>query len=476
MIILSLTSQEVKLLYTEDNGTIVPLPSSNTSFRYSNYGGNGSQRVTKRLVDALIARIREILNTSDTAVLMGTPLLVASGMDVDRKDVDRMVDLLRNNGFSTVNTADVESAVARKYESEPAYDGVVTVNANGTDIHLALSFRSQPGRMARKTLVGLGNDPRVEQVAAKIWEYIREDTVDLRYEDQHDQLVEAARRFLDSKLPEVEDEVRLSDGYYHTYCLNRTRANFMESDDTARLQDEFTELLERYDASDRSRLALVLRNRAIDNEYLMHNITAGFKYVVNLQDQLLQDVVRQFSPGCDFAAYETEPEPLAKPQPRPATPPSFNTNPAATAPTGQAAPTVGTFTDTFVPDDTPAKDPARPVGMPTIDIAAEIVTEKTGLFKKKRSLKIRVSSPDIQRLPWRSVLLVQDKPLFKIQDQNVVKEFDRDDDLPFIITIPLPLPQCPDASSVMIYFKPDPSERVGINEAYRQRDLETNIK
>lgn len=101
-----------------------------------------------------------------------------------------------------------------------------------------------------------------------------------------------------------------------------------------------------------------------------------------------------------------------------------------------------------------------------VKLSATVEKIKTGWFGKKFVLHVTASLPDGVALPCRAVLLVQDKPLVRIDEAYIVGEYDKGDTGPFTYDHELPLAACKNASKLNVYFVPHPEETIGINNAF----------
>lgn len=354
--------------------------------------------------------------------------------------------------------------IALYYDREYTYDGVVVVDSDGKDVTYSLAMRGQTGAIERRRLKGLGLDPRIELLANRIWEDVRDQTIDLHYENECKVLEMAAIDFIESGKSEIDGSVQLSDGYTYDYYLSRADANKMQTERGMKLETELSNLLESFNLQDRSNSVVVFAGKTMGNEYLVSTLGKGFRTVEQLTGALaeavakVQDVIPESAPLKPVETVATradvtpEANPVAEEQ----------------APAPKPESTAKLVEGEETPEYAEEKAENEKAKIPVIRIKAGVSTVKAGAFKKKKVLEIEVDSDDIKKLKWRSVLLIQEKPLTTLLEQNVVKEFDRGDTLPFFLKFDLPLKHCPKAEKVRIYIKPDPSERVGINEAYNQ--------
>ena len=105
-----------------------------------------------------------------------------------------------------------------------------------------------------------------------------------------------------------------------------------------------------------------------------------------------------------------------------------------------------------------------------VKITAELEVKKSGGFlgfgaSTKKSLKVCVEILKGASLPCRGVVIIQGKPLVKI-DRTICRSYDierGESGIIFNETIELPLVECKDAGTLYVYFKPHEDESLNIN-------------
>lgn len=454
-IIITLSGKKISLEYIREDGAGEPAPFPRGSwpmplsvFSRKLISGFGSDFVFD-ITDRLKTLFEETLSDAgDLESQKGSlPIVFLLENDVTDEDAKSIKENFGKLGYGNVATLRPDLLIAEYYRNGYHPQGVVTVNSDGTDLYISLSLDSQPGGVARKVLPGDGYDPRTEALAVKIWEQVRDCTIDLRMENEMPALTNAALNYLSSGKSEMEGTVRLSDGGECDFLVNRSMVN---NESTRRIQSELAGFLTEFGLADRSRSVLVLRGDAITTQYLRQSLTPGFGEVAEMKGNLRDAVIRLAVSN----ATGIEQKEIVKPAPvSPLTP----------------KPEVNALTDdpTRSPKEEPQQEePEKEISLMPLKIEASVETLKTGFLKKKKILKIHISGEKNEKLKWHSVLCVQERPLSTVEMKNVVKDYDRGSKLPFSIDIELPLKQCPDAKRLRIYFKPHPDEPVGINNAY----------
>lgn len=105
-----------------------------------------------------------------------------------------------------------------------------------------------------------------------------------------------------------------------------------------------------------------------------------------------------------------------------------------------------------------------------VKLSGSVEKEKTGFFRSKKVLKVRIEIPGGEPLPCNSVLLIQERPLASIQAHYIRAEYEKGETGPFEFSADMPLSCCDGASRLRVYFKPHPDEAIGINNAFECND------
>lgn len=476
-IIIMLSGKKISLEYVREDGAGVPAPFPRGNWpmplsSFSRKQASGPDLVFD-ITDRLKTLFVETLSASgELESLKETlPIVFLLENDVADADGESIKEAFGKLGYGNVAVLRPDLLTADYYRREYHPQGVVTVNSDGRDLYISLSLDSQPGGVARKVMPGDGYDPRAEALAIKIWEQVRDYTIDLRMENEMSALERAALEYLSSGRSEMEGTVRLSDGGEYDFFVNRSMVN---NDGTRKIQSALAEFLTEFGLADRSRSVLVLRGDSIGSPYLKESLTPGFGEVSEMKGNLRDAVIRlALSDAAGMVPTE-----IVKPAPQKETGSNLRPEPAKSSSPFSSLSRKTENTQPATDNGQPTTDNGQPEKgnspMP-IKIEATVETVKAGFLKKKKVLKVRVEGEGNEKLKWHSVLCIQEKPLSTVELENVVKDYDRGAKLPFSHDLELPLKQCPDAKRLRIYFKPHPDEPVGINNAYEVAPCTVNL-
>lgn len=415
---------------------------------------------------------REVLPPDHKLPEFGSALAVFPSL-ADEKKRDEMLTTLSKKGCGDVEAVGEDAVIVNYYIQEYPFDGIIIVDSDGHDLSFSMGIGNQPESLGKAVHKGLALDPRVEKLAEQLWDQIKDQTIDLKFENESETLERIAGEFLKSGRSETEDEVLLSDGMEYSYYLSRTIVNKVQARDADRLRGAFNDFLEKYDMTDRSNSVIVLTGAAMGNDYLKGNLAPGFKsvaaYAGSLREAAERIAVRkewdrwiagELTPFVKSGDRKIEAETDKALKESRGRKPSWEElsveNPELKEESqGETVKSKGKSTEVA----------ERP---PLVKITVKVETVKAGMFKKKKILNIEIDSEDIKKLPIEGVLVIQEKPLTTLNPDNIVREYERGKEFPFYLKIDLPLKNHPDAKSLRIYFKPSPNERVKLNEGYRQ--------
>ncbi len=457
-IIITLSGKKISMEYICENRAEVPIPfpRGNWPMPLSDFSRNMESRFGQDFIFEITKRLTTFFEETqaDTGDLESQktllPIVFILENDVTDEDAESIRTDFSNLGYDNIATLRPDLLIAGYYRNGYHPQGVITVNSDGADLYISLSLDSQPGGVVRKVLYGDGYDPRTEALAMRIWEQVRERTIDLRIENEMPALTKVALDYLSSGRAEIEGTVRLSNGEECPFFIERDMVN---NESTHRLQSTFAMFLKDFGLADRSRSVIVLRGDAITSNYLKQSLTPGFGEVAEMKENLRNAVIRLAVSN----ATGIEQKEIVEPKPEKARTPAFS-------PESNSS-TVNTV---FQPQEEPQqKESDKESSLIPIKIEATVETVSAGLLRRRRILKIHISGKRNEKLKWHSVLCVQEEPLTTVEMKNVVMDYARDSKLPFSLDVELPLKQCPNAKRLRIYFKPHPDEPVGINNAYK---------
>ena len=452
-IIITLSGEKISMSYTteERRGITLPLPDMAQQQPLTKFLRTEEPRFDGLFCMEVIKRIERFLDTNEDREerqhLDRTEIVFIIGNDLPDELLVSIEKDFRIRGVKA-RMIRPDLLIAEYYRRNYDFHGIVIADSDGKNLFLSCALKDRPGEVARLELKGSGADPRLDGLAKEIWGVISYHAVDLTLEDEMERLTECAARFIETGKAELDCEVTLSDG--NSYALTIYKSMIPDSD-SRMLEADFSGFLgEKGNLSDHSKSVLVLRGEATGSRYLRDLLSPGFKEVAEVKGALYEALIR-LALSEDAPSFQAKELTVTCESPtRRVTRENDDEQPA----------TIG---KTSEPDLLPIK------------IEATVEKIKSGLFKKKSVLKIKISSPKGDRIKWHSVLCVQEKPLSSIMDENIVREYDRGDSLPFSLDLELPLRQCPQAKRLRIYFKPHPDEPVGINNAYQSEGCTVNI-
>lgn len=463
-IIITLSADNIALAYVKGDGSRLPepFPGSVWPMTLRAFGGGAASSPNFRIGKSLDERVRYLFDEGllldddgEAGYKNSLEVLLLTENDLTDADIDNAKADLERWGFKNLRLMHPDIAVTEFYCSENDYQGLVIASSNGKDLSVSLYSIDKPLEFQRYNLPGMACDNRVEAVAEKIWELVKDNTLGLTYSTEAPALRKVAQDFLKTNENELEGPVRLSDNNSYDFFLMRSSLRSLSQTDGS-LQAKFTDILLDNDMSDRSTLALVLRNDAVGNLYLKEMLTEAFAKVEE-DTASLRDAVAGHIAGKDW---DTIGERIViKSSALQGRPVFYKTNVRKVEESKESEEEKVEKIEPLPPE--PKIHKRIPV-----NIDAKVSTVKKSFFKKQSVLKIIVDIPDCQNLPWKSVLCVQEDPLSVVDRRYVVREYPREERPPFALDLDLPLKSSPNARKLRIYFLPDPDEPVGINNVY----------
>lgn len=386
------------------------------------------------------------------------PIVLTVENDITDPETVKIISDLNKWGFDTVRLTRPDVLVVDYYNKTYDFDGLAIVSSNGKDITVSLFSKEWPKDIIRKTFEGRAADDRVENVALKIWDQVKDLTFGLKYDTERAALMAAAEAFLRENKAEKNDMIRLSDNDTYQYVLTRKMLTNLPASAES-LENVFTDFMQSNGMADRGKMAVILRNKAIGNHYITESVTKFFA-AKEADRGSLKDALDLLIANRDLEKIADKVDQTFAPGNKP-----IKTDGPVNKP---VAPTVYD----------PVREPepkCTPKEFIPVEITARIDKVKTGFLKKKTVLHITIDLELGTSLPWDSVLCVQEAPLVTIKQENVVRTYDKGKKGPFALDLDLPLPQCPKAKKLRVYFKPAPDEPIGINNAYVQDPVTVNV-
>ncbi len=198
------------------------------------------------------------------------PILVAFGMDVTANERSVVTGQLQRNGFGNIKVIDEDSYLIRSLHKN---EDVLVLSSDGTTLYGA--FYKASKRAGEFSADGLGRDPRVEKLSRLIWERTNAQNDWLRYEDEKDELEEAANKFLVSGKSECDESVVLSNGNDYPYYLQQSDLWTFNNNDEIGVSRFIIDKIQTWNGS-RQSCCVFLKSHAIRNKYLMEQLVKEF--------------------------------------------------------------------------------------------------------------------------------------------------------------------------------------------------------
>lgn len=483
-ILITISRSDISMAYAtgDENALPVSLPVGNWPIPLARFGGVRAEYPTFQIGKGVEEKLQEFYppqtpgeNIFKSIPKSELPIVVIAENDVPDSGLTDIVADLRKWGFDSVRTVRPDVLVIDYYNALYPYDGVVVVSANLRDVAVTLFKRDEEARVVRRTFDGRAIDNRIGSVAEKIWEQVKDNTFDLRFETERDALFAEAEKFLKEGRREKNGMIRLSDNDTYQYFLTRDMlSDIPQTDDW--LESAYTDFLQANGMADRNNLAVVVRNEAIGNRYVYDAVTKFFGSKAEDKGSLADALARRIANlSWEAVTGDIDRSLIKKKEGSDGRGGGGQTdNPV---PGGGNGPTGGgTQTGPEKPIEEPIKPPKEFI---PVEITAHIETERTGLlglFGSKSVLHINIDLELGTALPWKSVLCVQEGPLVVVDPRYVVRTYEKGRRGPFALDLDLPLPHCPKAKSLRVYLKPHPDENVNINNAYVQDPVIVEVK
>ncbi|MDE6741232.1 MAG: hypothetical protein K2J58_02755 [Muribaculaceae bacterium] len=470
-ILITVSKTDIAMAYATggENALPVSLPGGNWPMPLVRFGGAQAASPSFRIGKGVEERLQEFCppqtpkeNIVKSISKGELPIVLIAESDLTDGNVADMLVDLRKWGFDQIRYTRPEVLLTDYYNREYCYDGLAIVSSNGKDIAVSLFRRSDPSQLIRKVFEGRAADIRVESVAMKIWDQVKDRTLDLRYETERNALLYEAEKILRENPKEKNDNIRLSDNdSYHYFLTNKMLNDLPVTEES--LESIFTNYLQENGMADRGNAAVILRNQAIGNHYIADSTT---RYFASKEQDTgsLRDAIARTIANMDLEKIGD----------------SIDQSFADKIPQGHGPGGVTPKPGEDKTDPKKVKPVERPVDPPVrefipVNITARIDSVRVGFLKRKSVLHITIDLELGTSLPWDSVLCVQADPLVTIEERNVVRTYEKGKRGPFSLDLDLPLAQCPKAKKLRVYFKPDPNEPIGINNAYVQDPVTVDV-
>ena len=485
-IIIVISAKDIYISYVKDSEDAYPspLPGYVWPMSLNKFGGPKAMapdfaigRACDEKMNAFSVPGSELDNIFAECEKAALPVVVIAENDVPDSGIESIVSNLSRWGYDNVKVTRPDVIATDYYNANYNFENIITASSNGADLSVSIFSKSVPGAIVRKAFEGRAVDNRVDSVANIIWDQVKNLTFDLKINTELDALRECAESFLKNPIAYHQGNIRLSDGDVYTYILRYKDLSTLPVS-VQPIEEAVTDFLLDHDIADRSKTAIIIRNDAIGNHYLKEALTKSFQTVA-YEEGGIKDVFAKYIASREWDKISGNPD-------RDLVNVQVIIEPPIDYPIGGGSKPIGGTQVGKEPlggkpiDDEPGKGPDPQPESPVkefipVKLFAKIETEG-GFFKKKKTLVVTIEPPTSLLLPWDSVLCVQEDPMTTIDPRNVMKEFEAGRKGPFVIKLPLPLSQCPNAKKLRVYFKPAPYEKIGINNAYDHEPLTITIK
>lgn len=455
-VIISISAKDILLSRAvEDRDLPVPFPRMGRSVPLRDFGGERAAAPDYRIGKAFNANFLELF-VDYPGIKENTEIVIEAEANISKEKLEGIRNELIKWGFTNSYPARRDALLCDIFARDFDYKGIVVVFSDGTDLYISTYSPERKDSFARSVFRGLGRDNRTDTVADIIWDQIKNRTLDLHKESQMTALREEAEKFLKSGRSEKNGCIRLSDGQEYDYILSRQELRARSSSEIS-LDDRFTDLLISQGLGDRTNSILILRGDAIGNRFIEEEMAEAFAKVEEDTGAVAEAADREL---------------LSMTMDKVKTVPTVEKKGVTMAPPPQSSEIEAAYTETEKKKGNDRND--IPPFLP-IRISASISKEKRGFLKKVQVLKIHLESMDHFPLPYDSVLCIQERPLTSIEERNVVERFEKGEILDSFFSYDLPLSHLKDTNTLRIYFKPSPTEEIGINNAYDSPPLTIDL-
>lgn len=221
------------------------------------------------------------------------PLLLLLAPNIRDNERNYLCNLFLVAGYHRVECHDMDSMAATCLL--PSAKPMLMADSDGQDLHLTL--RPANGDCKRLSIAGAGVDPRVEDVANKIWEDASNDIVDGHTQKMKDQEWDNVRRaaidFLRSDENSRSGLLTVSSGDSANYYVRKPSVFATDTPQTAHIRATVENFLSENGVDDKGEGILLLWGDAAANGYFRALLSPGFT-AVHEQNQELKTRVRNY--------------------------------------------------------------------------------------------------------------------------------------------------------------------------------------
>lgn len=250
------------------------------------------------------------------------PLSFICESDIKPNERALLKNLFSSSGYNCVNVVEYDDYLDRyvKQTMRGNYDcdNVVVAWTEGDDLTFTLFDMKGLAAVKMELCEGLGVDPRIAFVEEKLWECLLSQNPFLNRDNEKAAIEKAATEFLNSSLPMVNAELKLSDGIAYRYNLDKNSFDFMPHGEGATAKDKMLAFLQNNGVVDRGRTLLLLRGAAAENSYFEESLSSGFFKTLKSTQSMREGVMRlivndKISSEACIEVPSSEPKPAPQP-------------------------------------------------------------------------------------------------------------------------------------------------------------------
>lgn len=225
------------------------------------------------------------------------PLVIVCDSDVDDNEKAYIRDLFQKGGYVKLVVTQYDQFVEEYVEAilskQYGCDQVLSVLCDGDDMTFTLIDAIHAFPYKKERLPKLGIDPRVDYVSNQLWNAVCYQNPFLNKDREWQVIQDTAKQFLNSGVPQCHSKIALSDG--HKYSYNLTQNSFaIAFDQDTLICSAVDNFLAQNDIKDKSRVLLLLRGNAADNDYFNAVLRRGFDHsMVKRSDKKFIDEINK---------------------------------------------------------------------------------------------------------------------------------------------------------------------------------------